>query len=104
MQINVTKEAADFYKKEMNLGEDDVLWLFVRVGGIGSGGFSVGVANELPDLEAVSFVISDVHFYITEADVWYFEGMKIDFNTDIEDITFTHAKGHDLFYPNEEIS
>ncbi|SDN32517.1 HesB/YadR/YfhF family protein [Alkalicoccus daliensis] len=101
MNLSISDKAVSFYQSEMNLYENDPLWLFVRVGGIGSGGFSVGVAGETPDTEAVLIKKEGLHIYVTEEDVWYFEGLTIDYDTDIEEITFSHSSGHDLFYPNE---
>lgn len=101
MDLTISEKAAHFYRSEMNLKENDPLWLFVRVGGIGSGGFSVGVARTTPDLESVTLKKGGLNIYVTEQDLWYFEGMTIDYDRDIEEITFVHASGDDLFYPNE---
>ncbi|WP_353626224.1 hypothetical protein [Bacillus sp. JCM 19041] len=46
MKLIITERAANFYKKEMDLNSGDILRLYVRVGGIGSGGFSIGIMHE----------------------------------------------------------
>lgn len=100
MKLKMTEEAVKFYQQEMQLADNDYLWLFVRIGGVGSGGFSAGVAHEKPDTAAVTQESHGLTLFITEADTWYFEGISIDYDKDIGDITFTHEDGEDLSFPN----
>lgn len=43
MKVTLTDSAASLYINEIPLSKGDTLRLYVRIGGIGSGGFSVGV-------------------------------------------------------------
>jgi iron-sulfur cluster insertion protein len=101
MELNVTMSAADFYKNEMELKAGDSLTLFVRVGGIGSGGFSAGVFKGRPDTPFQSIETSGITFCVTEADSWYFDGMTVDYDDDIDDIVFSHSRHSDLFNPEK---
>ncbi|PTL39515.1 HesB/YadR/YfhF family protein [Alkalicoccus saliphilus] len=101
MDLTVTTRAADFYKNEMELTTGSSLSLFVRVGGIGSGGFSAGVFKGSPDMPYRSTETSGITFCVTEADSWYFDGMTVDYDDDIDDIVFSHSRHSDLFNPEK---
>ncbi|TMW73378.1 iron-sulfur cluster biosynthesis family protein [Alteribacter natronophilus] len=99
MKLNVTREAADLYKKEMNLREEDSLRLFVRVGGVGSGGFSAGVTRDIPGGPCHSVEVSGITFYVTGDDLWYFDGMTVDYDEDLDEVTFTNPVIGDVSNP-----
>lgn len=100
MELTITKEAADFYKKEMDLEEGMCLRLYVRVGGVGSGGFSVGIErlDQRPDgwfaIEA-----GGLFFVVSEDDYWYLDGMTIDYHLDLEMVAFHQPKFDNLDHP-----
>lgn len=100
MNLTITEKAAAFYKQEMELESGQSLWLYVRVGGIGSGGFSAGIQPGLPDTPALPVTAGEIHFHVTEADAWYFDGITIDYDEDMEEIVFSHLETNDLFNPN----
>ncbi|MBU9714858.1 HesB/YadR/YfhF family protein [Evansella tamaricis] len=100
MNFTISNKALVLYQKEMQLQEQDTLMFFVRVGGIGSGGFSVGVTKEKPDTPHYTFHQSGITFYITEEDAWYFDGMTIDFDEDLGQMIFENPSIEDVTNPN----
>lgn len=100
MKITITEAAIRFYQSEMNLSEGDELYLFVRVGGVGSGGFSVGIQKGAPEIDAHKHTRAGIHLYITEEDAWYFDGMTIDYDPDYDAVTYDNPEIRDVINPN----
>ncbi|ADU30472.1 HesB/YadR/YfhF family protein [Evansella cellulosilytica] len=92
MDIYITDKAVNFYKNEMKLEDGAYVTLFVRVGGIGSGGFSVGMKRGKPDLDFETLLFNNVYFCIHTDERWYFDGMKIDYDDDFDEMIFTNEK------------
>ncbi|CAM3738059.1 iron-sulfur cluster biosynthesis family protein [Alkalicoccus chagannorensis] len=104
MEFNMTEKAASFYAAEIPQAARTGLWLYVRVGGIGSGGFSAGLLPGVPDTAYYVKKAPGLDLYITEADAWYFDGMTVDFDEDIGDIVFRHDAISDPSYPDRDLS
>ncbi len=100
MELQISKKAVDLYKSEMDLKAGDSLRLYVRVGGCGSGGFSVGVAKEQPSKNAYVTTVDGIQFFVAEEDFWYLNGMVIDFDEDLNYVTFENPNINDLDNPN----
>ncbi|MFA8439138.1 HesB/YadR/YfhF family protein [Pueribacillus sp. YX66] len=80
MNLTITKEAADWYKQEMNLNKGDYIRFFVKLYGGGSSihpNFSLGVAKEEPVNIAVSDKKGGVTFYFDEQDEWFLYGHEL---------------------------
>ncbi|MCD8500581.1 MAG: HesB/YadR/YfhF family protein [Bacillaceae bacterium] len=92
MQLSISKGAANFYKKQMELSEGDSLRLYVRVGGCGSGGFSVGVTIDTPSSRAYVSAVNGIQFFVEEDDFWYLDGITIDYNADLDQLSFEHTR------------
>ncbi|MCR6096247.1 hypothetical protein HXA34_11170 [Salipaludibacillus agaradhaerens] len=92
MTFTITEQAAAFYKKELNLNKGDSLSFYVRVGGVGSGGFSAGLYKGKPDIEYTSVEKQDITFCIHQDDMWYFDGMTIDYHDDYNEVTFENSR------------
>lgn len=97
MMFTITDNAAQLYIDEIQLKKGDSLRLYVRVGGVGSGGFSVGVMKEEPNERSYCIEKQGVIFSISEDNFWYFDGMTIDYNEDtgyliIENPTFENIE------------
>ncbi|PYZ98191.1 hypothetical protein CR205_06245 [Alteribacter lacisalsi] len=99
MNLTITREAADLYKREMNLKEGDSLRLYVRVGGVGSGGFSAGVTKEIPASHCHTAEASGITFHVTEDDVWYFNGMTVKYDPDMDEVSFSNPDIGDVINP-----
>lgn len=101
MNLIITDEAIAFYKQEMTLIKGEELHLFVRVGGVGSGGFSVGINRGKPDIDAKVKEQEGVFFYVTEEDLWYFDGMTIDYDADFDAVTYDNPTISNTINPNQ---
>ncbi|MBU9721426.1 MULTISPECIES: iron-sulfur cluster biosynthesis family protein [Bacillaceae] len=101
MELTITNSAVQFYKNEMNLKNGDTVTLFVRVGGVGSGGFSAGIVIGTPVVPYFNYDKSGISFCVTEEDVWYFNDMTIDYNKDMEEVVFQNPKIGDVVNPND---
>ncbi|HLS66352.1 MAG TPA: HesB/YadR/YfhF family protein [Pseudogracilibacillus sp.] len=76
MIIQITEEAANWFKEEYDIAEEASLRFFVRYGGGMAGrlpGFSLGVAFEQPVRVHTETTVAGLTFFIEEADAWYFE-------------------------------
>ena len=94
MRLHVTKEAAQWYKDEMDLKEDDFLRLFVRVYGGHPDvhpNFSLGVSKESPRAMAISHQCEGITFYLSEEDEWFLEKhhLSLTLSNDEVDFIFT---------------
>lgn len=92
MNIQISTEAVNWYKSEMSLKKGDYVRFFARYGGCSTvqQGFSLGVSNEEPHDVGVQTTIDDIHFFIEEKDLWYFDNhnLKIDYNSDLGEPQF----------------
>ncbi|WP_444684240.1 hypothetical protein [Alkalicoccus luteus] len=100
--FTVSKEAAQFYKKEMQLADGETVRLFARVGGVGSGGFSAGVEKGRPSLPGIQVDQSGIHFFVTDEDMWYFRGVDVSFDHDMGEIVFRRSGRGGMDYPGHE--
>jgi uncharacterized protein YneR len=99
MNVTITNSAVALYKKEMNLTEGDSLRLYVRVGGVGSGGFSVGLMQDEPSSTSYKIKLQGVTFFVNEDDFWYFDGMTIDYNKDLGYLHFSNPTFDQIDHP-----
>lgn len=93
MKIDVTKQAAAWYKQELDI-DSSYIRLFVRYGGVGGRipGFSLGISFDNPVTPIASKTIEQLHFFIEETDAWYFEehDIKITLDEEINEPRFTY--------------
>ncbi|MFU0791068.1 HesB/YadR/YfhF family protein [Cerasibacillus sp. JNUCC 74] len=85
MNIQISKEAAKWYRDELDIEENEAyVRFFVRYGGFGGNvpGFSLGVSNEKPVEVYASNDVDNITFFIEAKDAWYFEDhdLKISFS------------------------
>ncbi|HLR80466.1 MAG TPA: hypothetical protein VK119_07775 [Bacillota bacterium] len=93
MNIHVTKEAATWYKEELQLKEPTYVRFFTRYGFGGHlPGFSLGVVEEEPQNMHTSTQVDDTIFYIEEKDSWYFENkdLTVTFNDELQEPEFIY--------------
>jgi uncharacterized protein YneR len=94
MNIFVNDRAADWYKEEMLLNKGDYIRFFARYGGCSTvqQGFSLGVSSEVPHQIGFEVVKDDIHYYIEEKDLWYFDGkdLYVDFNEQVNEPVFRY--------------
>jgi uncharacterized protein YneR len=84
MKLDISKEAAIWYKDELDIDNTEEIRFFVRYGGVGGKipGFSLGVKKDQPQAVHTSKTVEDITFYIEDSDVWYFEDSDLDIEFD----------------------
>ncbi|MDT8859898.1 hypothetical protein N0O92_06605 [Alkalihalobacillus sp. MEB130] len=102
MEITITDSAVSLYIKEIPLKQGDTLRLYVRVGGVGSGGFSVGVLKEEPTPTSYKVSKQGVTFFVNEDDFWYLDGMSIDYDEDLGFLRFSNPNIEQLDHPDKK--
>ncbi|SFD78235.1 Uncharacterized protein YneR [Lentibacillus persicus] len=83
MKLNITNQAAKWYKEELNIGDQSFLRFFVRYGFGGRiPGFSLGISNDTPEDIYASCNAEGVTFYIENKDAWYFDDQDLSITLD----------------------
>ena len=84
MKLNISKEAANWYKEELHINEVINLRFFVRYGGVGGKvpGFSLGITPDTPEDIHASAEIDGITFFVEETDAWYFEESDLQIKLD----------------------
>ncbi|WP_298785758.1 HesB/YadR/YfhF family protein [uncultured Marinococcus sp.] len=100
MQMTITEEAGRHYKQEMDLGDGASVRLFVRIGGVGSGGFSIGVEPGEPSGPSYQTEAGGVRFFVEPQDQWYLDGMTISYHPAIDYLHFDNPRLGDTDHPN----
>ncbi|WP_245301405.1 HesB/YadR/YfhF family protein [Virgibacillus natechei] len=94
LKLQISKEAAKWYQKELDITEPTYLRFYVRYGGFGGNipGFSLGIKKENPENIYSSAEIDNIIFYIESKDVWYFEDndLKINMNRKLMEPDFKY--------------
>lgn len=84
--VQVSKEAALFYKNEMGLSDGECLKVFVQYGGLEVGGYALGIAKDVPQEEDFQQVIEGITFFSSEDDIWFTSKLKMDVDETLSDI------------------
>lgn len=94
MKLQISKEVAKWYKKELDLTDASQLRFYVRYGGIGGNipGFSLGIIKDEPANVHASVEVENITFFIENKDAWYFEenDLKIQLNRKIMEPEFKY--------------
>jgi uncharacterized protein YneR len=93
MKINVTDEALQFFKDEMEVEAGQTVRLFAKYGGSTdlTHGFSVGVITEDIDNAAVETKADGIRFVVAEQDEWLFQGQDVNVEIRGEEVVFVQA-------------
>lgn len=93
MNITVTPEAVQWFKRELHLNADSTVRFFVKYGGDASvqQGFSLGINVEAPKNVVSSAEIDGVRFFVRDEDAWYFENrdLHVSYHQPEDDIVFS---------------
>jgi uncharacterized protein YneR len=75
MNIQISSEAATWYKQELNLKNGDFVRFYVRYGGFSpvQKGFSLGISSDEPNDIGAKTTVDGITFYVEEKDIWYFD-------------------------------
>ncbi|MBM7598443.1 uncharacterized protein YneR [Virgibacillus halotolerans] len=94
MKLDISQEAVDWYRTELDIDESKTLRFFVRYGGVGGKipGFSLGITSEQPEAIHASAKSAGITFYIEESDAWYFEDsdLEIKLNKQLDEPEFNY--------------
>ncbi|UJL48028.1 hypothetical protein KFZ58_09330 [Virgibacillus sp. NKC19-16] len=94
MKLQISKEVAKWYKKELDIKDSSQLRFYVRYGGIGGNvpGFSLGITKDEPEDVHTSEEVENIIFFIEKKDAWYFEekDLKINLNRKIMEPKFNY--------------
>ncbi|OWA33848.1 hypothetical protein B9G55_21180 [Saccharibacillus sp. O16] len=79
MSLNVTPQAADWYKKELGLQSGDYIRFYARYSNTSDihPGFSLGITTESPNRPGLTQSTEGITFYMEEKDLWYLEGYRL---------------------------
>ncbi|MFX3674854.1 MAG: HesB/YadR/YfhF family protein [Paenisporosarcina sp.] len=94
MKIMISQKALQWFKEDMEAQPGESIRFFARYGGSSSlhEGFSLGLTKEEPTEAAVQLTKDDIHFYIEDRDVWYFDGhdLSVSINSTTGEIEYTY--------------
>jgi uncharacterized protein YneR len=96
MNLQITSDAAAWYKEELSLTDGNFVRFYVRYGGCSTvqSGFSLGISTDTPDDIGAKSVMAGITFYIEEKDLWYFDDhdLLIEYHSDYEEPVFHYQK------------
>jgi uncharacterized protein YneR len=94
--IQVAREAAEWYKKELELTEGQAVRFFARysAGGHIHPGFSLGIDTQEPEHPGLSTTVEGIRFYMEEQDLWYLDGyhLKVSYDPQADDIIYEYVQ------------
>ena len=89
MKLTITPKAQEWFKREIELGDNQGIKFYGKVYGKTQvhDGFSVGMSVDTVDSPLVKTIIDDQLFYIEEADEWFFKGydLVVDYNAQLDE-------------------
>lgn len=96
MNIAITDEAVNWFKKEFDVSGDGRYFRFyARYGGNCTiqSGFSLGFTQQLPKQIGAKSEVDGFVFFIEEDDLWYFEGydLKVEYDKKWDEIKFVYV-------------
>lgn len=92
MELTVTKDAAKWYKNELELQPQTFIRFFPRYGFGGHiPGFSIGISRQKPIDIYESAEVADITFFIEDEDAWYFEDgyLIVQYDDKLHEATFS---------------
>jgi uncharacterized protein YneR len=95
MQVIISEQALEWFKKELEVTSGDHVQFFARYGGCGNfqSGFSLGVTVKAPEEEAASVEKDGILFYVEKKDEWYFDGkdLKVTYDEEKQEVSYNYA-------------
>jgi len=96
LNIALTDEALQWFKREMEVESGDTIRFYARYGGSSPfhEGFSLGMTREEPIEIGVKTVLDDVTYYIDEKDLWFFNdhNLHVDVDATIDELKYDYRK------------
>ncbi|MGG6311228.1 HesB/YadR/YfhF family protein [Paenibacillus macerans] len=92
--INVTHEAAEWFKQELGLQAGQAVRFFARysAGGKLHPGFSLGIDVDRPVSPGLASEVGGITFYMENQDLWYLDGyhLNVSFDPRLGDIEYEY--------------
>ena len=96
MNIIITNEAFQWFKKEMEVKNGDYIRFYARYGGSSPfhEGFSLGMNREIPHEIGVETKVEGIHFYIEKADEWFFNehDLYVTVNNQLDELAYEYKQ------------
>ncbi|OZS78746.1 hypothetical protein CF394_04190 [Tetzosporium hominis] len=96
MNIVISEQALHWFKTDMDAASGEWIQFYARYGGSSKlhEGFTLGMTKAEPDEPAVQQDFDDIHFYIEERDLWYFDDhdLHVDVDEERNEIVFDYQK------------
>ena len=96
MNILLTDEALQWFKREMEVETGDTIRFYARYGGSSPfhEGFSLGMTCEEPIEIGVKTVIDGITYYIDEKDLWFFNdhNLHVVIDATIDELKYDYRK------------
>lgn len=86
MMLQISEEAARFYKNEMGLKDGDCVKLFVQYGGLGVGGYALGVEKDQPKDGDMIHTVEGITFFSCSDDLWFTSQLQMDWDPFSSDV------------------
>ncbi|MBS5909924.1 hypothetical protein P4H94_29500 [Paenibacillus macerans] len=94
MMIHVTQEAAEWFKRELDLKNGQAVRFFARYssGGKLYPGFSLGIGVDRPVSPALTSEVEGITFYMEDQDKWYLDGyhLNVTYDEGLGDIEYKY--------------
>lgn len=92
--INVTHEAAEWFKQELEIKAGQAIRFFARysAGGKLHPGFSLGIDIDKPVSPGIAAEVDGITFYMEDWDMWYLDGyhLNVSYNQGLSDIEYEY--------------
>ena len=96
MNIVIKDEALQWFLTEMEATAGDYIRFYARYGGSSPfhEGFSLGMNREVAHEIGVENVVQDIHFYIEQADIWFFNehNLIVSVNEQLDELQYAYEK------------
>jgi uncharacterized protein YneR len=96
MKIVITDDALQWFKVEMEATANDTIRFYARYGGSSPfhEGYSLGMNRETPHEVGIETVRDDIHFYIEQADIWFFNEHDLIVSADetLDELQYAYKK------------
>lgn len=89
MKLTITPKAQEWFKREIELGDNQGIKFYGKVYGKTQvhDGFSVGMSVDTPETPLIEENTNGMMFFVEEADEWFFKGydLVVDYDEKLEE-------------------
>lgn len=89
MKLTITPKAQEWFKREIELGDNQGIKFYGKVYGKTQvhDGFSVGMSVDTPETPLIEENTNGMMFFVEEADEWFFKGydLVVDYDTELNE-------------------